>query len=70
MHKSKELNEKNKLELRNFYQDQVEVVVRDKLREFQEQLERAENSMQDEIKNREFSVAKTAAHHIQQIQEK
>lgn len=70
MHKSKELNEKNKLELRNFYQDQVEVVVRDKLREFQEQLERAENSMQDEIKSREFSVAKTAAHHIQQIQEK
>ncbi|KAF2900663.1 hypothetical protein ILUMI_05526 [Ignelater luminosus] len=70
LNKQKHLNEQNKVELRNFYQDQVEVVVRDKLREFQAQLEKAENSIQDEIRNRELSVAKAAAVHIQQVTEK
>lgn len=62
--------EKNKNELRSFYQNQVEIVVRDKLKEFQEQLEKAEAGMQDELHNREFAIARTAASHIQQINEK
>uniref|UniRef100_A0A1Y1LAT1 Centrobin n=1 Tax=Photinus pyralis TaxID=7054 RepID=A0A1Y1LAT1_PHOPY len=62
--------EQSKMELRNFYQDQVEMVVREKLREFQVQLEKAETSLQEELQNRELTVARSAAMHIQQIQEK
>lgn len=62
--------DQSKTELRNFYQDQVETVVREKLREFQTQLERAENALQDELKKKELSIAKTAAVHIQKISEK
>ncbi|KAK5649297.1 hypothetical protein RI129_000326 [Pyrocoelia pectoralis] len=62
--------EQTKIELRNFYQDQVEVVVREKLREFQIQLEKAESSLQEELRNRELTVARSAAMHIQQITEK
>lgn len=48
----------------------METVVRDKLQEFQAQLERAETALQEELKNREFSIARTAAMHIQKISEK
>lgn len=68
--KAKDTTDKTKHELRNFYQNQVEVVVRDKLKEFQEELENAEKAMQNEIKNRELNVAKTAAQHIQNLEEK
>lgn len=56
--------------MRNFYQDQVEIVVRDKLKEFQTQLDHAESSLQDELKKRELTIVKSAAMHIQQISEK
>ncbi|KAF5291970.1 hypothetical protein FQR65_LT11370 [Abscondita terminalis] len=68
--KQKEKMENHKIELRNFYQNQVEIVVREKLREFQLQLEQAESSLQAELHNRELTVAKAAAVHIQQITEK
>ncbi|KAK4881020.1 hypothetical protein RN001_004339 [Aquatica leii] len=70
LNKQKEKMENHKLELRNFYQDQVEIVVREKLREFQLQLDKAENSLQEELHNRELTVAKAAALHIQQVTEK
>lgn len=62
--------EQHKIELRNFYQNQVETVVREKLREFQSQLDRAEGLLQEEVKNKELSIARTAALHIQSISEK
>lgn len=68
--KSKEQLEQQKLELKNFYQDQVEQVVKEKLAEFQAQLDRAEATLQDDLKQRELSIAKTAATHIQKIAEK
>lgn len=68
--KLKESNEKCKFELRNFYQEQVEIVVRDKLKEFQSQLDKAENSLEDELKKRELSIAQTAALHIKELSEK
>ncbi|GJQ83172.1 hypothetical protein Trydic_g18199 [Trypoxylus dichotomus] len=70
LNKAKELNEKNKIDLRNFYQDQVEIVVRDKLKEFQAQLDKAESSLQEELKKRELTIAKSAAGHLQQIADK
>lgn len=68
--KQKEQNEQNKMELRNFYQDQVELVVKDKLKEFQTQLDQAETSLQEELKKRETTIIKSAALHIQQLSEK
>lgn len=62
--------EQHKIDLRQFYQNQVESVVRDKLREFQMQLDRAESLLQEEVKNKEMSIARTAAKHIQSISEK
>lgn len=62
--------EQHKVDLRNFYQNQVETVVRDKLREFQSQLDRAESLLQEEVKSKELSIARTAAMHIQNISEK
>lgn len=62
--------DKTKSDLRDFYQQQVELLVQDKLKEFQSQLDRAETSLQDEINKRELSIAKTAATHIQQITDK
>lgn len=62
--------EQHKVELRNFYQNQVETVVREKLREFQSQLDRAEGLLQEEVRNKELSIARTAAMHIQNISEK
>lgn len=68
--RAKESTDKSKTELRNFYQNQVEVVVKDKLKEFQEQLENAEKSMHEEIKHREITIARTAAQHIHNLEEK
>lgn len=48
----------------------MEIVVREKLREFQSQLDKAESSLQDELKKRELTIAKSAANHIQQIADK
>lgn len=68
--KTREQNETYKTDLRNFYQDQVEQVVRDKLQEFQTQLEQAEQDLEENLKIREMNVVKSAAMHIQQITEK
>nr|CAI5828873.1 unnamed protein product [Callosobruchus analis] len=62
--------ESSKLELRNFYQGQVELLVQNKLKEFQGQLDQAETAFKEEVKKRELSIAKTAASHIQQLSEK
>ncbi|VEN64700.1 unnamed protein product [Callosobruchus maculatus] len=62
--------ESNKMELRNFYQGQVELLVQNKLKEFQGQLDQAETAFKEEVKKRELSIAKTAASHIQQLSEK
>ncbi|KAF5292738.1 hypothetical protein FQA39_LY13897 [Lamprigera yunnana] len=68
--KQKENMEQQKNELKSFYQDQVEIIIGEKLREFQSQLEKTETNFQKEIHNREISIAKTAATHLQQITEK
>lgn len=70
LQKFKDTLDQHKVDLRNFYQGQVETVVRDKLREFQSQLDRAENLLQEEVRNKELSIARTAAMHIQNISEK
>ncbi|KAG5895372.1 hypothetical protein JTB14_029596 [Gonioctena quinquepunctata] len=62
--------ESNKVELRNFYQGQVEILVQNKLKEFQSQLDQAQANFKEDVKKREMSIAKTAAIHIQQISEK
>lgn len=59
-----------KLELNNFYQGQLEILVQNKLKEFQNQLDKSEATFKDEIKRRELEIAKTAAYHIQQIKDK
>ncbi|XP_044261954.1 protein FAM184A-like isoform X2 [Tribolium madens] len=68
--KSREQLETNKLELKNFYQGQVELVVQSKLKEFQKQLDDAEKALKEELSRKELSIAKTAASHIQQISDK
>nr|XP_022906194.1 interaptin-like [Onthophagus taurus] len=68
--KIKETNEKEKFDLKYFYQEQVERVVKEKLLDFQVQLERARGELEDDLKKREVIVAKTAATHIQQIADK
>lgn len=45
-------------------------MVREKLKEFREQLEEAENSLQEELKKRELAIVKSAATHIQEISNK
>lgn len=65
-----EESERNKIELRNFYQQQVEVLVKDKLKEFQDQLEQAEKSLQDELQNREQVIARSAAKQLQKLTDK
>lgn len=70
LQKFKDSLDQHKMDLRNFYQSQVETVVRDKLREFQSQLDRAEHLLQEEVRNKELSIARTAAMHIQNISEK
>nr|CAH7739211.1 unnamed protein product [Callosobruchus chinensis] len=62
--------ESSKMELRNFYQGQVELLVQNKLKEFQGQLDQAETAFKEEVEKRELFVAKKAANHIQQLSEK
>lgn len=63
---SKKQIDQNKLDLRNFYQGQMEVLVQNKLKEFQSQLDKSENT----FKERELAIAKTAAMHIEEISQK
>ncbi|GLV44209.1 Centrobin [Carabus blaptoides fortunei] len=65
-----EESERNKIELRNFYQQQVEVLVKDKLKEFQDQLEQAEKSLQDELRNKEHVITRSAAKQLQKLTDK
>lgn len=58
--------DQNKLELRNFYQGQMEILVQNKLKQFQSQLDKSESN----FKEKELAIAKTAAIHIQQMSEK
>lgn len=59
-----------KTELHDFYQAQLERVVRDKLKEFQGQLDAAESALQRELESRERSVAQLAARQLQHVTEK
>ncbi|XP_069699894.1 putative leucine-rich repeat-containing protein DDB_G0290503 isoform X2 [Periplaneta americana] len=63
-------SEKIKVELREYYQEQLEVVVRDKLREFQEQLDAAEVSLHKELEQREHAITDLASRQVKQISEK
>jgi len=63
-------SEKIKVELREYYQEQLEVVVRDKLREFQEQLDAAETSLHKELEQREHALTEVASQQVKQISEK
>ncbi|KAK3925427.1 Centrobin [Frankliniella fusca] len=59
-----------KTELHDFYQAQLERVVRDKLKEFQGQLDAAEATLQRELEAKERSVAQLAARQLQHVTEK
>lgn len=61
---------KKKTELRNFYQQQVELLVNDKLEEFQTHLEKTEQHLHEELQNREQIIAKTAAKQLQKLTDK
>jgi ABC-type transport system involved in cytochrome bd biosynthesis fused ATPase/permease subunit len=63
-------SERIKVELREYYQEQLEVVVRDKLREFQEQLDAAETSLHKELEQREHALTEMASKQVKQISEK
>lgn len=67
---TKKYIDQNKIEIRNFYQGQVEVLVQNKLKEFQSQLEKHERNYHEEIKRKELSIAKIAALHLQEIAKK
>lgn len=62
--------DKIKVELKEFYQNQVEKIVQEKLKEFQEQLSLAERSLQKEIEEREKTISEMAIKQVQQIVEK
>ncbi|KAL0275123.1 UNVERIFIED_CONTAM: hypothetical protein PYX00_003082 [Menopon gallinae] len=62
--------EKVKVELKEFYQEQVESIVQEKLKEFQEQLAAAEKGLHAEIELREKTVTEMAVKQVQQIAEK
>ncbi|XP_076258236.1 uncharacterized protein LOC143195172 isoform X1 [Rhynchophorus ferrugineus] len=62
--------ENTKLELRNFYQGQLELIVESKRKEMQGQLDQERQRNIDELKRKELSMAKTAASHIKEISEK
>lgn len=70
LRKSSEQLEALKTELHDFYQAQLERVVRDKLKEFQTQLDAAESTLQRELESRERSVAQLAARQLQHVTEK
>lgn len=58
------------MELRNFYQGQLELIVENKRKEMQNQLDRERETSVEEMKRKELSMAKTAANHIKEISEK
>ncbi|XP_050294210.1 rho-associated protein kinase 1 isoform X3 [Anthonomus grandis grandis] len=62
--------ENTKLELRNFYQGQLELIVENKRKEMQSQLDKERQNCLEEIKKKELSMAKTAANHIKEISDK
>lgn len=70
LRKSSEQQEAMKTELHDFYQAQLERVVREKLKEFQSQLDAAEATLQRELESRERSVAQLAARQLQHVTEK
>lgn len=70
MKKAEEKILKNQNELKNFYQGQLELVVQNKVKEFQNQLDQAQASLKEDSKKRELTIAKNAALHIQQISDK
>ena len=57
-------------ELRDFYQEQLEKAVRDKLSEFQSQLDAAETALHREAENRELAMAELAARQLKQLNTK
>jgi GTPase involved in cell partitioning and DNA repair len=62
-------SEKIDVELREYYQEQMEVVVRDKLQEFQEQLDAVQTSFQKEMEQRDHELNEVASQQLQQIAE-
>lgn len=70
LEQSKHKLETTKVELRNFYQGQLELIVENKRKEMQNQLDRERESNLEEMKRKELSMAKTAANHIKEISEK
>nr|CAD7403061.1 unnamed protein product [Timema poppensis] len=62
--------EKVKVDLRDYYQREVEVVVRTKLAEFQGQLDSAETSLRQELEAREKAVTEIAQKQVKQIADK
>nr|CAD7443764.1 unnamed protein product [Timema bartmani] len=62
--------EKVKVDLRDYYQREVEVVVRTKLAEFQGQLDSAEASLRQELEAREKVVTEIAQKQVKQIADK
>ncbi|XP_019763261.2 girdin isoform X3 [Dendroctonus ponderosae] len=59
-----------KVELRNFYQGQLEIIVENKRKEMQSQLDQQRQNGLEEISRKELSMAKTAANHIKEISDK
>ncbi|PSN57076.1 hypothetical protein C0J52_01733 [Blattella germanica] len=53
--------EKVKAELREYYQEQLDLVVSEKLREFQEQLDAAETGLHKELEQREHAITEIAS---------
>lgn len=70
MKRQSEQLETVKTELHDFYQTQLERVVREKLKEFQGQLDAAESTLHRELESRERSVAQLAARQLQHVTEK
>ncbi|KAJ9584802.1 hypothetical protein L9F63_020856, partial [Diploptera punctata] len=62
--------EKEKLELKEFYQKQLDIVVNNKVEEFQRQLDAAEVDLHKEIEQREHAISEIASKQIKQITEK
>lgn len=59
-----------KTELREFYQNQLNSNVKEKLKEFQSQLDSAELSLHREFQAKEKTIAENAAKQLKQISEK
>lgn len=59
-----------KSELRDFYQNQLNNNVKEKLKEFQSQLDAAELTLHREFQQRERSIVENAAKQLKQISDK